>query len=64
MVRADGAIRSVTVRGEVERDADGQVVLVRGTVQDVTDRKQAENEIQLLAHLIARRALRGRRGWD
>ena len=46
MVRADGAIRSVTGRGEVERDADGQVVLVRGTVQDVTDRKQAENEVR------------------
>ena len=29
MVRADGAIRSVTSRGEVERDADGQVVLAR-----------------------------------
>ena len=53
MVRADGAIRSVTGRGEVERDADGQVVLVRGTVQDVTERKQAENEIRLLARLQA-----------
>ena len=53
MVRADGAIRSVTGRGEVERDADGQVVLVRGTVQDVTELKQAENEIRLLARLQA-----------
>ena len=51
MVRADGAIRSVTARGEVERDADGQVVLVRGTVQDVTERKRAESEIRLLARL-------------
>ncbi len=51
MVRADGGIRSVTSRGEVERDADGQVVLVRGTVQDVTDRKQAENEVRLLTGL-------------
>ncbi|MBZ5607276.1 MAG: PAS domain S-box protein [Acidobacteriia bacterium] len=53
MVRTDGAIRSVTGRGEAERDAEGQVVLVRGTVQDVTDRKQAENEIRLLARLQA-----------
>src|ERR1019366_6836026 len=53
MVRADGAIRSVTGRGEVERDAGGQVVLVRGTVHDVTDRKRAENEIRLLARLQA-----------
>jgi len=49
MVRANGAIRSVTGRGEVERDADGQIVLVRGTVQDVTELKRAEREIQLLA---------------
>lgn len=53
MVRADGAIRSVTGRGEVERDSEGQVILVRGTVQDVTDLKQAENEIRLLARLQA-----------
>jgi PAS domain S-box-containing protein len=51
MVRTDGARRSVTGRGEVERDAEGQVVLVRGTVQDVTDRKQAENEVRSLARL-------------
>jgi PAS domain S-box-containing protein len=51
LVRADGVIRSVTGRGEVERDAEGQVVLVRGTVQDITDRKQAENEVRLLARL-------------
>jgi PAS domain S-box-containing protein len=53
MLRTDGAIRSVTARGEAERDADGQVVLVRGTVHDVTERKQAENEIRLLARLQA-----------
>jgi len=53
MVRTDGAIRLVTSRGEVERDTDGQVVLVRGTVQDVTELKQAENEIRLLARLQA-----------
>ena len=64
MVRTDGAIRSVTSRGEVERDADGQVVLVRGTIQDVTERKQAEREIKLLARLqtvvaeLGQRALR------
>jgi PAS domain S-box-containing protein len=45
LVRADGARRSVTGRGEVERDADGQVVLVRGTVDDITERKQAEDAL-------------------
>jgi PAS domain S-box-containing protein len=64
MVRTDGAIRSVTSRGEVESDGDGQVVLVRGTVQDVTERKRAESEIKLLARLqsvvaeLGQRALR------
>ncbi len=46
MVRTDGAVRSVTARGEVERDADGQVVLVRGTVEDITEHKQAEDALQ------------------
>ena len=46
MVRADGSLRSVTSRGEAERDADGRVVLVRGTVHDVTEHKQAEAEVR------------------
>ena len=32
----------ITTRGEVVRDADGRVVGMRGTVQDVTERKRAE----------------------
>jgi PAS domain S-box-containing protein len=46
MVRADGSMRSVTSRGEAERDADGQVVLVRSTVHDVTENKQAEKALR------------------
>ena len=67
MVRADGAVRSVKARGEVERDASGQIVLVRGTVHDITDLKRAENEARLLARLqagvaeLGQRALRGDR---
>ena len=70
IVRADGAIRSVTSRGEVERDGDGQVALVRGTVQDVTERKRAESEIKLLARLqsvvaeLGQRALRSSQAGD
>ncbi len=51
----------VTSRGEAERDAGGRVVLVRGTVHDVTEHKQAEealrtseanlNRAQAIAHL-------------
>jgi PAS domain S-box-containing protein len=61
LVRADGAIRSVTSRGEAERDAGGRVVLVRGTVHDVTEHKKAEealresesnlNKAQAIAHI-------------
>jgi sigma-B regulation protein RsbU (phosphoserine phosphatase) len=46
LVRADGSIRSVTSRGEAERDASGRVVLVRGTVHDVTEHKQAEEALR------------------
>ena len=45
MVRADGSLRSVTSRGEAERDAGGRVVLVRGTVHDVTEHRQAEEAL-------------------
>ena len=45
MVRADGVIRTVTSHGEAERDAAGRVVLVRGTVQDITERKRAQEEL-------------------
>jgi PAS domain S-box-containing protein len=61
MVRPDGAIRSVTSHGEAERDAGGRVVLVRGTVHDVTEHKRAEealreseaslNKAQAIAHI-------------
>ncbi len=46
MVRADGGVRSVTSRGEAERDNDGRVVLVRGSVHDVTEHKQAEEALR------------------
>ena len=62
MVRRDGVIRSVIGRGEVERDAEGQVVLVRGTVQDVTELKEAENETRVLARLQSVVAELGERG--
>jgi sigma-B regulation protein RsbU (phosphoserine phosphatase) len=62
MVRSDGVIRSVIGRGEVERDAESQVVLVRGTVQDVTELKEAENETRVLARLQSVVAELGERG--
>ncbi len=31
--------------GQVERDADGKLTIMRGIVQDVTERKQAEESL-------------------
>ena len=44
-VCAAGARRWVTARGEIKRDAKGQVVGLRGTALDITERKQAEEAL-------------------
>ena len=44
LVRPDGAVRRTVTRGDVERDASGRVVIIQGTVLDITDRKRAEEE--------------------
>ena len=38
----DGTVRWVHTRGRLERDAQGKPQALRGTVQDITERKQAE----------------------
>ena len=45
MVRPDGTHRWVTARGEAQRDATGRIVGLRGTVQDITERKLAEEAL-------------------
>jgi C4-dicarboxylate-specific signal transduction histidine kinase len=50
---ADGATRWIASQGRVEFDATGKPVLIRGTARDVTIRKQAEQEAQLLRQEIA-----------
>ncbi|MDS4069001.1 MAG: PAS domain S-box protein [Candidatus Competibacter sp.] len=42
VVRPDGDRRWIVARGEAVRDPEGTIVELRGTVQDITDRKQAE----------------------
>ena len=49
----DGATRWISSQGRVELDATGQPVLIRGAARDVTARKQAEQETQLLRQEIA-----------
>ncbi len=56
--RPDGTRRWLTARGECRRDAHGQIVGLRGTAQDITERKRAEEDIKCqLERLAALRAI-------
>jgi PAS domain S-box-containing protein len=46
MIRADGARRWLVARGEAHRDASGNVAQLRGTVQDITERKRTEEALR------------------
>ena len=46
MIRPDGSTRWITDRGEALRDDTGQIAWLRGTAQDITERKQAEDELR------------------
>jgi PAS domain S-box-containing protein len=46
MIRSDGARRWLVARGEAHRDASGDVVQLRGTVHDITERKRAEQALR------------------
>jgi PAS domain S-box-containing protein len=57
MIRADGARIWLASRGEVKRDATGRILGLRGTVQDITERRRAvsareesENRFRLVAN--------------
>ncbi|HLH41700.1 MAG TPA: SpoIIE family protein phosphatase [Bryobacteraceae bacterium] len=52
LLRMDGETRSVAAHGEVERDARGEPVVVRGTIEDITERKQAQEALQKSAEEI------------
>ncbi|OPX70672.1 MAG: sensory histidine kinase AtoS [Methanoregulaceae archaeon PtaB.Bin108] len=47
LVRPDGSIRWVNAFGGLARDRSGQVTGLHGTLQDITDRKQAEEALRL-----------------
>jgi PAS domain S-box-containing protein len=46
VIRPDGSKRWVATRGEAVRDASGAVVQLRGTIQDITERRRAEQELR------------------
>ena len=45
MFTSNGSRRWVTARGEAQRDTDGRISGLRGTVQDITERKQAQQAL-------------------
>jgi signal transduction histidine kinase len=49
----DGATRWIAARGHMERDAASKPLHLRGVAVDVTDRKQAEKELQRLQGELA-----------
>jgi len=49
VVRPDGEVRTVQGLGTVKRDASGRAYEMFGTVQDITERKRAEEARQLLS---------------
>lgn len=56
--RPDGSTRWLRASGEVERDASGQVVLIRSVLADITERKEMEE--MLRSAVAEKQALVGR----
>ncbi|MDH3236037.1 MAG: PAS domain S-box protein, partial [Alphaproteobacteria bacterium] len=46
IVLPTGEVRTVHEQGEVERDADGRPIAMRGTVQDITESRAAEDALK------------------
>ncbi|HEY9640703.1 MAG TPA: PAS domain-containing protein, partial [Coleofasciculaceae cyanobacterium] len=46
IIRPDGSMRWVTVRGKVLHDAEGKAIRLSGVMMDITERKQAEAAIR------------------
>ncbi|GAK60122.1 multi-sensor signal transduction histidine kinase [Candidatus Vecturithrix granuli] len=47
LARPDGPSRWITARSETKRDASGRIVGLRGTAQDITERKRAEEVLRV-----------------
>ena len=45
-IRADGSAAWVLARGEAQRNGDGSIIALRGTIQDISERKQEEQMLR------------------
>jgi PAS domain S-box-containing protein len=61
LVRPSGQVRTVHVEAEIGRDDTGRAVAMHGVLQDITERKQAEDQIRQLANYDSLTALPNRR---
>ena len=52
IILANGEERAVHVQGEIIFDEKNIPIRMRGTVQDITERKKAEEKIQNLANIV------------
>lgn len=52
LIRPDGSTRWIVDHGEALRDETGRIVRLRGTAQDITERKRTENSLRLFRALI------------
>jgi PAS domain S-box-containing protein len=49
IIRSGGELRTVHSQGDVKKDASGRPYQMFGTVQDITDRKRAEEALEVLS---------------
>ena len=61
IARPNGQVRVVHIEAEVDRDEGGRAVAVHGVVQDITERKHAEDQIRQLANYDSLTGLPNRR---
>jgi PAS domain S-box-containing protein len=61
IVRPNGQMRMVHVEAELDFDSVGRAVTVHGVLQDITERKQAEDQIRQLANFDSLTGLPNRR---
>ena len=61
IARPTGQMRVVQIEGEVDRDEAGRAKAVHGVIQDITERKQAEDQIRQLANYDSLTGLPNRR---